>query len=139
MSPDGRYIVTLSAEEKKEDGTNALQKLTLWDWSSPTRTHLVNCPIDPRLNDTLLHVRFNPDDPKEIATTGKRRLLFWKWEEGEKGFEFYGPSYNHSRSFTQTAFIPGSKQAVTGTNDGYIVVWDISLIMVSFESKEISF
>jgi WD40 repeat protein len=33
---------------------------------------------------------------------------------------------NH-RTFTQTVFIPGSTQAVTGTDSGLLVVWDISL------------
>lgn len=29
---------------------------------------------------------------------------------------------------TQTLFIPNSNQAVTGTKDGHIVVWDMSMI-----------
>lgn len=34
-----------------------------------------------------------------------------------------------SRCFTQTVFIPIGCQAVTGTDDGLLVVWDISLIL----------
>ncbi len=49
-----------------------------------------------------------------------------------KGFEFYSPAFSHKKLFTQTVFIPNSTQAVTGTQDGFIVVWDISLIMVKF-------
>ena len=33
------------------------------------------------------------------------------------------------KAFTQTVFIPETTQAVTGTNDGQLVVWDISLIL----------
>jgi hypothetical protein len=36
------------------------------------------------------------------------------------------------RTFTQTVFIPNSSQAVTGTKDGIIIVWDISLIMEDY-------
>jgi len=31
--------------------------------------------------------------------------------------------------FTKTVFIPNSEMAVTGTNIGYVIVWDRSLII----------
>ena len=37
---------------------------------------------------------------------------------------------------TQTVFIPGTDQAVTGTTDGYIIVWDYSLIMEDYSVPE---
>ena len=40
------------------------------------------------------------------------------------------------RAFTQTVFIPESSQAVTGTNDGHLVVWDISLILEDMTEPE---
>lgn len=58
-----------------------------------------------------------------------RYLLFWSWERNVAGFEFYS-SLAQKKEMTQTVFIPGSAQAVTGTQDGHIIVWDISLIMV---------
>ena len=36
---------------------------------------------------------------------------------------------NLERFLPQTVFIPTSEQVVTGTDDGNIVVWDISLIV----------
>ena len=51
------------------------------------------------------------------------------------GFEFYS-SLAQKKEMTQTVFIPGSAQAVTGTQDGHIIVWDISLIMVISTIKE---
>jgi hypothetical protein len=37
---------------------------------------------------------------------------------------------------TQTVFIPFTNQAVTGTKDGIIIVWDISLIMEDYSQPE---
>lgn len=51
------------------------------------------------------------------------------------GFEFYSP-LTIKKIFTQTVFIPGTAQAVTGCTDGHIVVWDISLIMENFSQPE---
>ena len=64
-----------------------------------------------------------------------RRLLFWSWELNVVGFEFYSP-LPIKKYFTQTVFIPGTAQAVTGCHDGHIVVWDISLIMENFSQPE---
>ena len=40
------------------------------------------------------------------------------------------------RTFTQTVFIPDSSQAVSGTSDGHLVVWDISLILEDMTEPE---
>ena len=60
--------------------------------------------------------------------------MFWSWERNVAGFEFYS-SLAQKKEMTQTVFIPGSAQAVTGTQDGHIIVWDISLIMVISTDK----
>lgn len=61
--------------------------------------------------------------------------MFWSWELNVVGFEFYSP-LPIKKYFTQTVFIPGTAQAVTGCHDGHIVVWDISLIMENFSQPE---
>jgi len=60
--------------------------------------------------------------------------MFWEWESTKKEFDYYSPSNKKKQKiFTQTVFIPkNSTQAVTGTDDGYIIVWDISLIMEDY-------
>lgn len=82
------------------------------------------------------YIRFNPDTQYELATTGKECVVFWSWEATEKGFEFYMPKKNWPSPLTQTVFIPGGSQAVTGTVDGFIIVWDISLIMEDYSQPE---
>jgi len=85
----------------------------------------------------LSHVLFNPNEPTEFVTTGKRRVAFWSWENLERGFEYYGPELKDKKiEMTQTVFIPGTDQAVTGTTDGYIIVWDYSLIMEDYSVPE---
>lgn len=51
-------------------------------------------------------------------------------------FELYAPDIPSKKILTQTVFIPNSPQAVTGTKDGVIIVWDISLIMEDFTQPE---
>ena len=65
-------------------------------------------------------IKFNPDDPFEIATNSGKRLLFLSWSLGVS-------SYN--AAYTKTVFIPGTEMAVTGTESGDILVFDRSLII----------
>lgn len=53
-----------------------------------------------------------------------------------KGLEYYSPNKTSKYEYTQTVFIPFTNQAVTGTNKGIIIVWDISLIMEDFTQPE---
>ena len=93
--------------------------------------------MDPRFEDYHFYIKFNPDNPNEFVTTGPKRVGFWTWEEQASWFEFYSPGVScGSKEFTQTVFIPNNTQAVSGTHDGYIVVWDISLIMDDFSQPE---
>ena len=79
----------------------------------------------------------------------------WKWKEingdqiinqlrtlglscdwDEKKFKYYSPplskhDFPNAGAFTQSIFIPDTKQAVTATKEGNIVLWDCSLIGVS--------
>ena len=43
---------------------------------------------------------------------------------------------NSSKEFSETIFIPENDgtQAVTGTRDGNLIVWDVILIMENFEN-----
>ena len=65
-----------------------------------------------------------------------RRVLFWIWDLASKGFECYGPKITKKKEFTQTIFIPEGTQVVSGTKNGYIVVWDVSLILEDYSQPE---
>lgn len=87
-------------------------------------------------------VKFNPNDPHELVTNASKRVLFLKWEPGLSKFQYYSPENpNHKDygetqggkkgigEFTKTVFMPGSNIAVTGDENGYLLVWDRSLII----------
>jgi len=38
--------------------------------------------------DLQYYVKFNKENYKELATNGKSRVIFWAWEDDDKGFEF---------------------------------------------------
>ena len=80
-------------------------------------------------------IKFNHNE-NEFATTGESIIIFWLWEDTERTFELYSPEIPSKKILTQTVFIPGSPQAVTGTKEGVIIVWDISLIMEDYTQPE---
>ena len=80
-------------------------------------------------------VKFNHNE-NEFATTGESIIIFWLWEDTERTFELYSPDISPNKRLTQTVFIPNSPQAVTGTKEGVIMVWDISLIMEDYTQPE---
>lgn len=142
ISDDARYIVTLS--------NTTPQEITVWDWSKDAEETaelaLVNSEI-PASSDSAdpLHfsVRFNPTNPNEIATNNSSQVLFWQWNQDEQTFSYDDNDkemrtfFRHSvEPFTQTVFIPKSTQAVTGTKNGRIIVWDVSFVMDAESNPE---
>ncbi|KAF1775875.1 WD40 repeat, conserved site [Phytophthora cactorum] len=73
-------------------------------------------------------VRFNTYDVRELVTTGRQRVIFWSW--AARTLLFYSPSLAQKDfrqvvgAFTQSLFVPDSAQALTGTEDGDLVLWD---------------
>jgi WD40 repeat protein/Ca2+-binding EF-hand superfamily protein len=136
VTPDGRYIITVS---KEDPNGKQLQTFTLWDWRNEGSAYLISSEVHPESESYQRFVQFNPDKPQEFVSTGNQRIIFWQWDPKKRdGFEFYGPSYHDPKfDFTHTVFIPKpSTQAVTGTTDGQLVVWDISLIMEDYSQPE---
>lgn len=134
LSKDNQYIVTIGAETEN-------QTVSLWDWTNEQETGpIVSMQIRAGLSQSnpMHWIKFNPDDPFEIATNSGKRLLFLSWSLGVSKFEYYSPSiskgdYNskgsYNAAYTKTVFIPGTEMAVTGTESGDILVFDRSLII----------
>jgi hypothetical protein len=59
-------------------------------------------------------VKFNPNDPTELATNGTERVVYLNWEKGVKQFQYYAPRIpikeinkkGSEISLTKTVFIP---------------------------------
>jgi hypothetical protein len=76
MSVDNKYLVTL--------GNDFPQTISLWDWTNekeegPIVSHQFKQNEDFK---NQFWVKFNPNDPTEIASNGKERVLFLNWEQG---------------------------------------------------------
>ncbi|OWZ09885.1 hypothetical protein PHMEG_00017341 [Phytophthora megakarya] len=142
ISPDALFLVTLSAADRDEEGFNETgknkvtsrkrfdQELAVWEWAAPTGT-AVSKPLYSSLvaTEDMQHaVRFNTYDVRELVTTGRQRVIFWSW--AARTLLFYSPSLAQKDfrqlvgAFTQSIFVPDSAQALTGTEDGDLVLWD---------------
>lgn len=63
----------------------------------------------------------------EITVTNGRSVSFWNWEEfkleGYVGKVSKADFGHYSGKHTATVFLPSNGQAVTGTDDGFVIVW----------------
>lgn len=142
ISPDALFLVTLSAVEptNNSDGNAATasetkkkhprfhQELSVWEWTSVLSSTKALYSSFVATEDVQHAVRFNTYDIREIVTNGRQRVIFWNWQE--QRLLFYSPSLSQRDfrqvvgDFTMSLFVPDSKQALTGTEDGDLVLWD---------------
>lgn len=125
INQDGTLIVTLS-----KASTPTEQHVTLWKWEEEEPS-FITAKMDEKVDCMQRFIKFNHNQ-NEFATTGETRILFWLWENNERSFELYSPEIPPKKTLTQTVFIPNTPQAVSGTKEGVIIVWDISLIMEDY-------
>lgn len=133
LSMDNQYLVTLGKDQP--------QTIALWDWTNEKEEGPIVSLQFKYVEQFLPQhwVKFNPNDPSELATNGSQRVVFLNWEKGVSQFQYYAPriplkemSNNKKESkveLTKTVFIPNQETAVTATNNGMILVWDRSLII----------
>jgi len=71
-------------------------------------------------------------------TTGDQCVLFFNWEDNLDKFSYYEPLIlkntfskgdRSDAHLTQSVFIPDSTGAVTGTEKGDVLVWNLSQIV----------
>ncbi|KAG3118723.1 Cilia- and flagella-associated protein [Phytophthora idaei] len=140
ISPDALFLVTLSAVDRDDEeiikskttaGQRFDQELAVWEWAAPVSGAAVSKPLYLSLvatEDVQHAVRFNTYDVRELVTTGRQRVIFWSW--AARTLLFYSPSLAQKDfrqvvgAFTQSLFVPDSAQALTGTEDGDLVLWD---------------
>jgi len=115
-----------------KDQEQDYQSVSVWDWPADQEGPICTAAVGTQ--DIQTCVLFNAWDTHEIATNGKRRVFFWTWDV-EQPFQFYSPALaprdfkQRIGDYTQTIFLPESTQAATGTVDGDVVIWDLSLIV----------
>ncbi|TMW56015.1 hypothetical protein Poli38472_008663 [Pythium oligandrum] len=141
ISPDALFFVTLSATNPNETSNGSKspsknskkmrfrQELSVWEWTSAATGNTALYSSFVATEDLQHAVRFNTYDIREIVSNGKQRVIFWNW--AEQRLLFYSPSLSQKDfrqvigDFTQSLFVPDSKQALTSTEDGDLVLWDV--------------
>ena len=85
LSTDNRYLATLGNDEP--------QTISLWDWTDEKEDGpIVSLQFKYTQEFQNQHwVKFNPDNPHELASNGKLRVLFLNWQEGVSQFQYYSP------------------------------------------------
>ena len=139
ISKDGRLILTLGQWH------NGRQTIRVWDWLTEGEKPMVS-EVHAKVNkpsEAFEFVKWNHSDYEEFATTGRHSVKFWR-RDNEGGCQGYSPlpskkeehKGREGREFTQTIFVPENKgvQAVTGTNNGFLIVWDTILILEEFSN-----
>ena len=94
ISPDGRYIVTLSYMSSSVSH----QTISLWDLHNEELNEpiVTSTPIHSR-DRRQHHVKFNTSNVEEIVTTGgsydeaRNCVIFYSWKEGMDSFMYYNP------------------------------------------------
>jgi len=122
MTPDARYIATLSAGPGP-------QMLSVWDMEAEGESAVFSAEVGTEQQPTepQLFVRFRPDDPTELVTNGTSLVIFWSCAEGELTHYVPAPPAaalkQHVGALGATVFLPGGSRAVSTTADGDAVVW----------------
>ena len=136
ISPCGQYLLSVGRVHESS------QNMKVIEWDTDNEIEVIN---HGRVNlrsqeEEVTQAKFNTMDIAEFLTTSKKRIRFW--DRSENGhLESYEPNMikkddflkdkETSRVFVQTEFLPeeDSTQAVSATEDGQLIMWDVSLIL----------
>lgn len=122
ISGDGKQIVTLG----RDSAGGEAQAISIWLWMHEGESPAMSA--ESAVGDFQLAVRFAPDDPSQLISNGKRRVVFW--EVDADGLQFYSPPVNQRDfkqpvgDFTVSHVLPGTSRAISATSDGDVVLWE---------------
>lgn len=118
---------------------NSPQTISLWDLNDEENNEPICSSTFSYNSEKNQHfVKFNTTNIKEIVTNGDVSVIFFSWEENVDDFVYYEPTVTKntfrkkdkaSAKYSQSVFIPQSTQAITATDMGDILVFDISMIV----------
>ncbi|XP_077862113.1 cilia- and flagella-associated protein 251-like [Saccoglossus kowalevskii] len=120
MTPDAKYLATLSANGKK-------QTFAIWDWTTDSETPICTAELDESYG-LQTYVQFNPEDITQIVSNSDQQVIFYSWKNDK--IEYFAPSltdqdFNRAvGNYSKSIFVSGTTKAYTATSCGNIVVWD---------------
>ncbi|XP_061458549.1 cilia- and flagella-associated protein 251 [Rhineura floridana] len=119
ISHDSKFLATVGAGE--------VQKVCIWRWTSPETSPVCSVDIQPQFGFQN-YIAFNARDHKELVSNSETQVIFYLWNSTV--LQYHAPvltekSFNKVVGiFSQTLFHFSSAQAITGTLEGKLVVWD---------------
>lgn len=123
ISDDSLYIATLGCPTS---GYASDQELAVWAWTLPDNEAILRQTITSE--DYQYSVKFDLTNHSQLVTTGDKTVLFWRWDD----FNLASYSGRVSKTdlghfggdFVTTVFLPATENALTATNEGYVIVWE---------------
>ncbi|KAJ1446127.1 hypothetical protein M885DRAFT_578121 [Pelagophyceae sp. CCMP2097] len=115
----GDLVVSLSSVF---DAPGPVQEVTVLDWKS-CEGRPISAVFDAALVQTT--IRFKEDDFRELVSTGPMRVVFWRVAATLSCSVPHVSKRNCRQAlcpYTSSTFL-GSKQAVSATEDGHVVLW----------------
>ncbi|KJP89457.1 hypothetical protein AK88_00900 [Plasmodium fragile] len=140
ISFDNRYICALTekqlyAKGSERSSTNAVfyQEIVIFDTNGGE--HNIVCRDKIYGKETQEKIRLNKK--YEIISNSKSKLYIYNFVKKHRTITHYSPSLyksniiNERFIFTETSFVDNSTMLLTGTTNGYLIVWDYSSIFLS--------
>ncbi|XP_063000378.1 cilia- and flagella-associated protein 251 [Elgaria multicarinata webbii] len=119
ISHDSKFLATIGAGE--------VQKVCVWRWTLPETSPLCSVEIPPQFGFQD-YLAFSSRDHKELISNSGTQVIFYLWDSNI--LNYHAPlltekTFNKAVGiFSQSLFHFSTEQAITGTLDGKIVVWD---------------
>ena len=116
ISNDARYVAIISS-------TN--NEFIVWDWTSENEEPLYRKELDA---SPQMFLAFNPDNSAELVSNSLTEVIFYFFDDTQLTVHIPDlPEKDFNRpigNFSQTAFKPGSSEAIAGSKDGSVTVFD---------------
>ena len=116
ISNDARYVATISSSNNE---------FMIWDWTAESEAPLYRKELDANLQTFLA---FNPENSSELVSNSLHEVIFYHFDSKKLTVHIPDlPEKDFNKpigNFSQTAFKAGSTEAVAGSKDGSVTVFD---------------
>lgn len=141
ISYDNRYLCAISEEKPylKTEGIKSklsnpcFQEILIFDLNE--EHNYIVCSDKIYGVEKQTKIRFNKN--YEIVSNSKKKLYFYHFDKKNKTLTHYSPSlYKTNKTkenfiFTESSFIENSTQVITGTQNGFLIIWNYSNIFLN--------
>ncbi|XP_036369250.1 cilia- and flagella-associated protein 251-like isoform X1 [Octopus sinensis] len=121
LTPDSKYLATLSASE--------YQEFSLWDWTVNGEKPLISVNLKP-LYGVQNYIYFNPEDYNQIVTNSESHVIFYQLVERSLELKWFCPGLTDQDfnvpvgKYSQSIFQYMKNRALTATSLGNLVIWE---------------